>query len=425
MTLAPGARLGPYEILSPLGAGGMGEVYKANDKRLNRTVAVKVLPGHMAGNPELRERLGREARAISGLSHPHICVLHDIGYQDGIDFLVMEYLEGETLATRLSKGPLSVEQALHYAIQVAGALAAAHARGISHRDLKPSNIMLTRSGAKLLDFGLAKLRAPEPPADAAASTLATVSHGLTEKGVVLGTFQYMAPEQLEGQQTDARSDLFSFGAMLYEMLTGRKAFEGRSQASLISAIMTADAPPVSVLQPLTPPSLDRIIRKCLVKDPEDRWQSARDLKDELKWIAEGGSGSAIAAPGQARRPQTMRRRERLAWAGACLLLLAATIYVASLHYRAKPEPVPVVRSSLLPPPNLSFVPYNFAISPDGNRLAFVGVGADGRNTLWLRTLSVPSAQQANGTEGATFPFWSPDNRHVGFFGEGKLKILDI
>ena len=243
MSLFAGERLGPYEILAPIGAGGMGEVYRAKDTRLDRTVAIKVLPEHLAQSPESRLRFEREARAVSSLNHPNICILHDIGHQDDIGFLVMEYLEGETLAARLSRGPVGVEQALPYAIQIAGALAAAHRQGISHRDLKPGNIMLTKSGTKLLDFGLSKFHAPgADQAGAGASVLPTVSLDLTEKGTILGTFQYMAPEQLEGKESNARADIFAFGAVLYEMLTGRKAFAGENQASLIGAILHTHPP---------------------------------------------------------------------------------------------------------------------------------------------------------------------------------------
>ncbi|MBI1790946.1 MAG: protein kinase [Acidobacteria bacterium] len=426
MPLVTGVRLGPYEILAPIGAGGMGEVYRARDTRLNRTVAIKVLPEHLADDPDSRQRFEREARAVSSLNHPHICVLYDIGHQDGVDFLVMECLEGETLAARLAKGPLTVEQALQYGIQIAGALAAAHRSGISHRDLKPGNVMLTRTGAKLLDFGLAKWRAPGAgQSGTGASMLPTISQGLTKIGTILGTFQYMAPEQLEGKETDARADLFAFGSVLYEMVTGRKAFEGQNQASLISAIMTSDPPPISSLQALTPPALDRIVKKCLVKDPDGRWQSAQDLADEIQWIAAGASAIAAGQPGEPAAGRSGRKRERLAWAGACLLLLAVTIQMAVVHYRSRPQPVQTTRSSLPPPPNSSFVPYNFAVSPDGARLAFVAVGPDGKSTLWVRAFSAPAAQQITGAEGAAIPFWSPDSHRVGFFADGKLETVDV
>ena len=283
LTLARGARLGPYQTESPIEAGGMGEVYKATDTRLERTVAIKVLPAHVASDPERKSRFEREAKTISSLNHPHICTLHDVGREDDVDFLVMEYLEGETLAQRLSKGALPLDQALRYAIEIADALDKAHRQGVTHRDLKPANIMLTKAGTKLLDFGLAKLKPTGPQSDASTE----LADALTQQGTILGTFQYMAPEQLEGQDADARTDILAFGCVVYEMVTGKKAFEGTSRASLIAAILDRDPPAPSTLQPITPPALDRVVRKCLAKDLEDRWQTARDLHDELTWIAEG------------------------------------------------------------------------------------------------------------------------------------------
>ena len=258
MPLSAGTKLGPYEILSAIGAGGMGEVYKARDTRLDRIVAIKVLPTHLADRSELRERFEREAKTIASLNHPHICVLYDIGQQDGIDYLVMEYLEGETLAQRLQKGPLPLEQVLQFAIEIADALDKAHRKGITHRDLKPGNVMLTKSGTKLLDFGLAKLKQEVAPANVPLSELPTANDPLTAEGSIVGTMQYMAPEQLEGKEVDARTDIFAFGAVIYEMATGKKCFEGKSQASLIAAILEREPPPMSSLQPMTPPALDRV-----------------------------------------------------------------------------------------------------------------------------------------------------------------------
>ena len=286
MALSVGAKLGPYEILAPVGAGGMGEVYRARDTRLDRTVAIKVLPTHLSSNPDLKQRLEREARAISSLNHPHICTLYDIGTHDGMDFLVMEYLEGETLADRLQKGPLPIENVLKIAIEISDALDKAHRQGILHRDLKPANIMLTKSGAKLLDFGLAKLKKePLEVADALTEMTAEMAK-LTTEGMLVGTFQYMAPEQLEGKDADQRTDIFAFGALLFEMATGRPAFTAKSRASLIASILTAEPPTISSLQTMSPPILDRVVRKCLEKDPEERWQSTKDLNTELRWIVE-------------------------------------------------------------------------------------------------------------------------------------------
>jgi len=308
MAIVSGARLGPYEILSAIGAGGMGEVYKARDTRLDRNVAIKVLPAHLADRSELRERFEREARTIASLNHPHICILYDIGHQDGIDFLVMEYLEGETLAQRLLKGPLPLVQVLQYAIELADALNKAHRKGVTHRDLKPRNIMLTKLGVKLLYFGLAKLREGAAPATPV-SELPTADDAITAQGAIVGTLQYMAPEQLESKEVDARTDIFAFGAVVYEMATGKRAFEGKSQASVIGAIMSSEPLPMSSLQPMTPPALDRVVKKCIAKEPEKRWQVASDLCDELKWIAEGGSQITSASTVQVKAKSRIGRRD--------------------------------------------------------------------------------------------------------------------
>src|ERR1700676_1312984 len=320
MAILPGTRLGPYEILSAIGAGGMGEVYKARDTRLDRIVAIKVLPAHLADRSELRERFEREARTIASLNHPHICVLHDIGQQDGIDFLVMEYLEGETLAQRLLKGSLPIQQVLHYAIEISDALDKAHRKGITHRDLKPGNIMLTKSGTKLLDFGLAKLAQEAAPA-IPDSQLPTMKSAITAHGTILGTLQYMAPEQVEAKEVDARTDIFAFGAVVYEMATGKKAFEGKTSASVMAKIMEAEPPLMASLQPMTPPMLDRVVKRCLAKEPDKRWQSANDLANELKWISEGGSETALPAASSTGRDRMLRRWAPVAGL-VCLILVA-------------------------------------------------------------------------------------------------------
>src|SRR6266403_890 len=290
MPLTPGAKLGPYEVISPIGAGGMGEVYRARDTRLDRSVAIQLVSGDVTANPELRQRFEREARSLSSLSHPHICALYDIGQIDanGSDYLVMEYLEGETLAKRLERGALPIRELLKAGIEVADALDKAHRQGLIHRDLKPGNIMLTKSGAKLLDFGLAKRVADSSVANALTALTAT-NRKLTEEGSIVGTFQYMAPEQLEGLEADVRADIFSFGEILYEMATGQPAFKGRTKASLIAAILPTEPTPISSLHPLTPPALERVIKTCLQKDPDDRFQTVHDLKLQLQWIAEAGS----------------------------------------------------------------------------------------------------------------------------------------
>src|SRR5579859_3622308 len=291
MALAPGTKLGPYDIVAPLGAGGMGEVYCARDTRLERTVAIKILPAQVSSDPVRKQRFEREAKTISSLNHPHICVMHDIGHHDGIDYLVMEFVEGETLAKRLEKGPLPLEQVLKYGAQIADALDKAHRSGVVHRDLKPGNIMLTPAGAKLLDFGLAK--PVSPLVTGVTLTAAAKTSPVTEQGMIVGTFQYMSPEQVEGKEVDGRSDIFSLGAVLYEMLTGQRAFPGKSQLSVASAILEKEPAPINTIRPMTPATMEHAIRRCLAKDPEERWQTARDLALELKWIAEAGSRAGV------------------------------------------------------------------------------------------------------------------------------------
>src|SRR6202521_5719599 len=315
MSVNPGTRFGRYEIVSSAGAGGMGEVYRARDTRLDRTVAIKILADHLADRADLRERFDREARTIAGLNHPHICTLYDIGHQNGTDYLVMEYLEGETLAQRLKKGPLPLDQVLRYAIEIADALDKAHRKGITHRDLKPGNIMLTKTGAKLLDFGLAKLRQDVAPATPY-SELPTVNNAITAEGTILGTLQYMAPEQLEGKEVDARTDIFSFGAVVYEMATGKKAFEGKSQASLMAKILETDPPPMTSLTPMTPPALDHVVKRCLEKDPDERWQSAKDICEQLRWISDSGLQPGVTTSAVPER----KLNKNLAWAAGAVAL---------------------------------------------------------------------------------------------------------
>ncbi|HUP49736.1 MAG TPA: protein kinase, partial [Thermoanaerobaculia bacterium] len=414
MPVTPGVRLGPYEIVAPIGAGGMGEVYRARDTRLDRTVAVKVLSAEFANDAQVRLRFEREAKTISSLSHPHICTLHDVGAHEGRDFLVMEYLEGESLADRLSRGPLPLEQALTVAVQIADALDKAHRRGIVHRDLKPGNIFLTRTGAKLLDFGLAKNWAAALGPQA--SVLETQQKPITEQGTIVGTFHYMAPEQLEGKEADARSDIFAFGAVLYEMLTGRRAFGGKSKVSIIAAILEHDPPPITTLQPMSPPPLERLIRTCLAKDPDDRWQTAHDVGLELRWIAESGAVTL---------PVASRRRER--WLAAGLGLAAALAAVlGALWYRAANQPLEIVASSLVAPEDADFAfdLSGMALSPDGRKIAFPARNAAGSVQIWVRRLSDAAAQPLAGTDGAHAPFWSPDGRTLGFFASGKLKRID-
>jgi Tol biopolymer transport system component/predicted Ser/Thr protein kinase len=407
----------------------MGEVYKARDTRLERTVAVKVLPQHLSASPELRQRFEREAKTISQLSHPHICALYDVNREGETEYLVMEYLEGESLAERLGRGPLPLEQTLKFGVEIADALDKAHRQGIVHRDLKPGNVMLTKTGVKLLDFGLAKFQAGgREAALSGGSRLATeaqASQPLTERGTVLGTFQYMAPEQLEGKEADARSDIFAFGAVLYEMATGKKAFSGTSQASLIGSILRDDPPAISEIAPMTPPALNRVVRTCVAKDPEDRFQTAHDVKLQLQWIAEGGSQAGLPAPVVARR----KNREKLAWALAGAAILAAGL--ATFGYlRRAPAQAFRMRSFLLAPEKSDFELAgvnggSLTISPDGRQVTFAAKGQDGKAVLWLRSLGELTARPISGTAGATFPFWSPDSRFLAFFADGKLKKVDI
>ena len=433
LSLAPGARLGPYEIVSPLGAGGMGEVYRARDTRLGRDVAVKVLPPSLAGDDSARLRFQREAKAISALSHPHICTIHDVGSEAGLEYLVMELIEGESLAGRLSRGPLPPAQALRIAGEIGAALAAAHRLGIVHRDVKPANVMLTRSGAKLLDFGLARLRERDP--DVAFSFLKTQAETrpeLTEAGTVLGTLSYMAPEQLEGRPSDARADIFSFGAVVYEMLTGRRAFAGETRAAVISSILTATPPPVTSTLPALPVALDRIVATCLAKDPEERWQSAADVGRQLDSLAEDGPGAKDLSS-----PPRRAFSRWLPWVVATVATVAAVAAVfLGLPARALirkgavgPMASTTVRFSLPPPPNGGFgysMEQTFlAVSPDGSQLVYAATEPEGGRRLWLRQLGALAARPIAGTEEAVSVFWSPDGQAIGFFSGSKLKRLDL
>ena len=416
LALAPSTRFGPYEVLSLIGRGGMGEVYRARDTRLDRTVAIKIVSEQLS-NSAFCERFEREARAISSLNHPNICTLHDIGRENGEQYLVLEYVEGETLAARIKRGRLRVDQVLRYAIQIADALDEAHRNGVIHRDLKPGNIMLTKSGVKVLDFGLAKLNST---ACVASDTKETLT--LTREGTITGTVQYMAPEQLCGKQTDFRSDIFAFGAVAYEMITGRKAFDGADQASVMAAILHTEPEPPATLQPQTPAALDRVIRKCLAKDPQDRWQTARDLKDELQWISEGMSQSAKPVISVSKKKHF----------SSMLLVTAAAIVLLgglAIYFIRKPVQMPSTRFLVPPPENSTMALVNvggpLAISPDGRQLTFVASGPDGNNHLWVRSLDVLSARMLPGTSDASYPFWSPDARFVGFFAEGKLKKIAL
>ncbi len=414
MALLVGTKLGPYEIVALLGAGGMGEVYRAKDTRLDRTVAIKILSAQFTADGVARQRFEREAKTISGLNHPHICVLYDVGRQDGTDYLVMECVEGETLAKRLERGPLPLEQVLKYGAQIADALDKAHRSGIVHRDLKPGNVMLTATGAKLLDFGLAKETTE-------VGSLATVTGAspmtpVTEQGAIVGTFQYMSPEQVEGKPLDGRSDIFSLGAVLYEMLTGKRAFEGRTQLSVASAILEKEPEPIRALKPVTAPALERAIERCLAKDPEERWQAPQDLAIELNWI--GKNGSQEKAP--VKEAGWKQLGSRLGWllCGA----LAVSLLPGVFWWReSKPTEQPMVFSASLP-----FAARDLAIAPNGHTVAVVGYQEDQKKSvIWLYEVGSEEAKNLAGTEGGNFPFWSPDGKSLGFFADGKLKRLDL
>ena len=439
MPLVPGTKLGPYEVQSAIGAGGMGEVYRARDPRLERTVAIKVLPTHLNSSPELRARFEREAKAISGLQHPNICVLYDVGTQGDVDFLVMEYLEGETLYSRLSRKPLSTDEALKIAIEIADALDKAHRSGIVHRDLKPGNVMLTKGGAKLMDFGLAKPnvlssgpKSGTPSVSSMATmaaTMADLASPVTVAGTLIGTVQYMSPEQIQGREADARSDIFAFGSMLYEMLSGKRPFQGKSQLSLASAILEKDPDPIATIQPMTPPALEQVVRTCLAKDPDDRFQSAHDLKLQLQWISAGGSLVGAPAVVTSRRKKTITAVTLAMVAGWLVAAVAGVlllIYANRLTTARRP-----LHATIEQPDAVDFTPIMGGapvLSPDGEQIAFgtlkKGVTFRGsESTIYLLRLATGESTPLAGTQGAAFPFWSPDGKYLGFFADGKLKKI--
>lgn len=422
MSLTPGTTLGPFEVADLLGAGGMGEVYRARDLRLDRTVALKVLPPALSGGPDERARFEREARAIASLTHPHICTLYDVGHHEGTEFLVMELLEGPTLAARLESGPLPLGEALTCATQVASALAAAHRLGLVHRDLKPANIVLTRSGAKLLDFGLAKLRAER---QTGLEGLTRTS--ITTEGTILGTLHYMAPEQLEGREVDERADLFAFGVVLFEMLTGRRAFDGTSQAGVIAAILHEPPPSVTELVREAPPSLERLLAACLAKNRDDRWSSAHDVWLQLKALGDPPgrpAGSSGTGP-EGRRAAS--RDQRLPWTIPALTTVAA-ILLGALAWSARPPVADTFRDvvSILAPDGTRLDDTEAAqISPDGRLLAFVATDRSGHTGLYIRHRESLDVRLLPGTDAAAMPFWAPDSQRLGFFAQGQLKTIDL
>jgi len=411
----------------------MGEVYKARDTRLGRDVAIKVLPQHLSANHEVRARFEREAKTVSSLNHPHICTLFDVGREGEIDYLVMELVEGETLATRLAKGALPAAETLRIGVQIADALDRAHRAGVVHRDLKPGNIMLTRAGAKLMDFGLARAVGLAGAGGlstgvtvGALTQSPTVAQPLTAEGTIIGTFQYMSPEQLEGKESDARSDLWALGCVLYEMATGRRTFDGKSQASLITSIMGSQPAPVSQIAPMTPPALDRLVSGMLAKDPADRVQNAHDVKLQLQWIADGGSspGAPAVTPARAKPAGAW-----LPWAIAGAAAIAAAFFAWDGR-RPHDTANLAVEAAILPPPGVAFSsstdnPLPIAVSPDGRTIAFCARNGEGPDLLWVRSIDNDDTRAIAGTQGAEGPFFSPDGRSVGFFTKGKLKRVDV
>ena len=421
MALSAGTRLGPYEVRVLLGAGGMGEVYKAHDTRLNRTVAIKILPPQFAEDPRLLDRFEREAKSVSQLSHPNICTLHDIGQASGpgsrpIHFLVLEYLEGETLATRLSRGALPLPEALKVASEIASALERAHRRGVVHRDLKPGNIMLTKAGAKLLDFGLAKVVTAGTALNSA-TAVPTDAATITQEGAILGTLQYMAPEQIEGGEVDSRTDIFAFGAVLYEMLTGQRAFQGTGQARLLGAILKDDPLPVSRSGTI-PPALESLVQTCLAKDPDDRVQSAHDIWLQLKWIAQ--SSPVVASPAVG---GSGRQRERAIWAAAAMAC-AAIAGAATWWLKPADDHSHVAeRSQFVPPDNQSFTSAarrGVAISPDGTKMVYAA-----NRQLYLRALDQIDARPIRGTADVSVaqePMFSPDGEWVAYLAVDSSSV---
>jgi serine/threonine protein kinase/Tol biopolymer transport system component len=426
MPLSAGKKLGPYEIVSAQGMGGMGEVYRARDTRLDRIVAIKILRADFSQDEDRRRRFEREARTVSSLDHPHICPLYDIGHEDGVDFLVMQYLEGETLAERLKRGPLPFKDALRIAIDITEALESAHRRGVIHRDLKPANVMLTKFGAKLMDFGLARLR-PERAAvemsDGSATLARSADEPITGEGRIIGTMRYMAPEQIEGQEADARTDIFAAGLLIYEMVTGRNAFEGKTSAEVIAATLKTEPAPISPIASDPSGSLDRIVRSCIAKKPEDRWQDAHDLTLALKWISESATASSASLG-----PTLLLRRASLGWTAAALLGIAALAFALAPHLlRRAPPPKQVIRFSLQAPQGVTMEePFwsHPVLSPDGRWVAFIAYQA-GRSGLWTRALDSLTPEHLEQTEGALAPFCSPDSRWIGFFAENKVRKIAI
>lgn len=425
MALDAGTQLGPYEIQAPLGSGGMGEVYRARDTRLDRTVAIKVLPSHLSSDLKAGQRFDREARTISLLNHPNICTLYDVGHQNGVGFLVMEFLDGHTLGHRLMAGPLPFQEALLVALEICEGLERAHRCGIVHRDLKPGNIMLTKSGVKLMDFGLAKaVRVRTPTGQTETVSCPPPDLPLTGEKVVVGTFQYMSPEQVEGKDADARSDIFALGTVLYEMVTGVRAFHGNTTTAVMAAVLEREPEPMTARNPLCPAPFARAVKLCLAKDPDERWQTVHDLKLEVLGIQQDlGSAEAI-------RPIQPRSHSAKLWSAVAALIVAAAglAYFAGRDSSGGQGTAPTIRAQLLPPKGFTFNPYMYALSPDGKKIAFVATSDQKPNgLLFVQSLDSIAATPLPGIEDVAesgYPFWSPDSKEVGFFSDGKLKRVD-
>jgi serine/threonine protein kinase/Tol biopolymer transport system component len=417
-SVAAGTRLGPYEVVSRIGAGGMGEVFRARDTRLDRTVAIKILPAEFASNAQLKIRFEREAKAISQISHPHICALHDVGNAEGVEYIVLEFLEGEMLADRIARGPLPMADVLRFGSQIASALACAHRAGIVHRDLKPGNVMITKAGAKLLDFGLARSASALP---SPAATDATQHKPLTQEGTILGTYQYMSPEQLAGEEVDARSDIFALGAVLYEILTGARAFEGKTRTSIAAAVLAGSPRPPSSLRSTTPPALEHVIAKCLARERDERWDSAGDIASELEWIA-SATTSESAAPRVKRRARP--RAMLAALAITVMVFVAAMLSGIRVIHRLRIAEQPVRSELMIDDPLTPSLFGALALAPDGNQLLLL-VGPSGKPSIAVRNLVSGETKKLAGTEGAGFPFWSPDSQQIAFFVSGKLKTIGV
>jgi len=425
--IAPGVRLGPYEIVALAGTGGMGHVYRARDTRLPRNVAIKIIGTGLGDAAEMRRRFDEEARLAASLHHPRICSVYDVGEDAGVQYLVMEFLEGESLANRLTRGPLPMEELLEYAIEIASALAYAHRRGIVHRDIKPGNIYLTSTGIKVLDFGLAQLRQFHSTPVPEIATLATERVPITQHGVVVGTPEYISPERLEGGEGDHRSDIFAFGAVLYEMATARRAFVAKSAAALIAAIMSADGPPLAT-EDGRGPQLEWVVHRCLKRDADARWQSMTDVEAVLRWLA-STKPSTSAGPTAVARSRPFRA---IRMSAAAVVALGLIGLLATANWNRGVAMQPPIMFDVLPPMGGEFTltegslnSPELAVSPDGRRLAFVATSSDGASQIWVRSLGSTTARPIAGTTTGQFPFWSPSGRSLGFFADGKLKRIDL